>query len=72
MLLYLFFSIDPIARKQKKAQAPQSTTLWTFFGTFWKKLSAERQEQQQIEEIESLAMRQISQKQQKSQLRLKR
>lgn len=54
-------------------QAPaQGTTLWSFFGNFWRKLSQEQQDQKKIVEIEELTRRQLQTKQNKTQLRLKR
>ena len=63
---------------QTSAKAPvrqvpaPGTTLWSFFGNFWRKLSQEQQEQRNISEIEELTRRQLQTKQSKTQLRLKR
>lgn len=59
------------AAKAAKSVTLPKTNLWTFFGGFWKKLSAEKQEQDEINAIEHLTREQLQSKQ-KVQLRLKR
>lgn len=57
---------------KKSVAPPQKTTLGNFFGKFWGMLAQEKREEEEVRAVEELAFKQISQKQQKTQLRLKR
>ena len=62
--------------KKGTKQSAQKTTLWSFFGRFWKGIAVAEQKEErrvaEVKEIEDMTFNQVTNKQPKLRLRLKK